>query len=398
MAAVGPLAAQSCTDDDYAAAVDGAGAQLRAFNAEAAPKFQARVKALAAKKGWGEQDYEDTAITYLQDARLAKLDETANALLARIDTLGRREPGQKADCGMLDELKTVGLELLTVMKAKNTYLLSRIDKELGEDQRSTAVAASPTTAAAPVPPKIKDTLPATAPPVSAQAAKSDPRPAATTETTRKSAPTTPWSSSTAAVPPPPAPVLPPAPEAAPAMTAGIPRPSEPLTRPQVMLDSDDGYTIDEIRAATRGLFGGVSTGLASVIEHAFAKSGRPTAYVLGQEGGGAFLGGLRYGEGTLYVRSGGTQPIFWHGPSVGFDFGAAGARTMFLIYKMKEPGDLYRVFSGIDGSAFVVGGVGLTLLGGGDMLLAPIRSGIGVRVGANIGYLRFTATKTWNPF
>ena len=130
----------------------------------------------------------------------------------------------------------------------------------------------------------------------------------------------------------------------------------------------------------------------------FQKAGRPTGYILGQEGGGAFLGGLRYGDGTLYVRSGGTRKIFWHGPSVGFDFGAAGARTLFLVYKMREPGDLYRVFTGIDGSAFVVGGVGLTLLGGGDMVLAPIRSGLGIRVGANIGYLRFTPAQTWNPF
>ena len=168
--------------------------------------------------------------------------------------------------------------------------------------------------------------------------------------------------------------------------------------PPSVLEPDEGYTIDEIRDATQGFFGTVSTSLAAVIEHAFQSAGHPTGYILGQEGGGAFLGGLRYGDGTLYVRSGGTQKIFWHGPSVGLDVGAAGARTLFLVYKMRDPNDLYRVFTGLDGSAFVVGGVGLTLLGGGGMTLAPIRSGLGVRVGANIGYLRFTPSQTWNPF
>ena len=163
---------------------------------------------------------------------------------------------------------------------------------------------------------------------------------------------------------------------------------------------DEGYTIDEIREATRGFFGTISTNLGSVIEYAFSKSGRPTAYILGQEGGGAFLAGLRYGDGTLYRRSGGTQTekVYWHGPSLGYDVGAEGSRTLFLIYKMHEPGDLYRTFSGIDGSAYVVGGVGLTLLKGGPVLMAPIRTGIGLRLGANLGYLRFTPHPTWNPF
>ena len=196
-------------------------------------------------------------------------------------------------------------------------------------------------------------------------------------------------------PPAPVPLAPIPPQADP----NVPRPSEPMVAPPtVALAPDEGYTIDEIRDATRGFFGSVSTGLAAVIEHAFENSGRPTGYILGQEGGGAFLGGLRYGDGLLYVRTGGTQKIFWHGPSVGLDVGAAGTRTMFLIYKMKQPDDLFRVFTGLDGSAFVVGGVGVTLLGGGGMILAPIRSGLGVRVGANIGYLRFTPTQTWNPF
>lgn len=164
-------------------------------------------------------------------------------------------------------------------------------------------------------------------------------------------------------------------------------------------DSDGGgYSIDEIREATRGFFGTVSTSLASVIEHTFQKAGRPTAYVLGNEGGGAFLAGLRYGEGTLYLRSGGSQKVYWHGPSLGYDVGASGSRTLFLIYDLHEPDGLFRRFTGVDGSAYLVGGVGMTLLKGGDVTMAPIRSGLGLRIGASIGYVRFSARPTWNPF
>ena len=113
---------------------------------------------------------------------------------------------------------------------------------------------------------------------------------------------------------------------------------------------EDGFTIEEIRDATRGFFGTISTNLASVIEHSFKQLGRPTAYVLGSEGGGAFLAGLRFGEGTLYMRSlPGTRQVYWHGPSLGTDFGASGSRTLFLIYRMQDPDALFRNFTGIDG-------------------------------------------------
>ena len=162
---------------------------------------------------------------------------------------------------------------------------------------------------------------------------------------------------------------------------------------------EDGYSIDEIREATRGFFGTISTNLASVIEHAFKEMGRPTAYVLGTEGGGAFFAGLRFGKGMLYMRNQrDVREVHWHGPSVGTDFGASGSRTLFLIYRMNNSDDLYRNFTGIDGSAYFVGGVGLTLLKGGAVIMAPIRSGVGMRIGANLGYVRFTRQPTWNPF
>src|SRR5262249_41249838 len=134
-------------------------------------------------------------------------------------------------------------------------------------------------------------------------------------------------------------------------------------------------------------------------EHLFQKSGRPTAYVLGSEGGGAFLAGVRYGKGTLYRRSAAaTQEIYWHGPSLGTDVGAEGSKTLFLVYKAKDPEALYSTFTRVDGSAYLGGGVGARLVTNGTVILAPIRSGVGLRLGANIGYIRFTPRATWNPF
>jgi hypothetical protein len=161
-----------------------------------------------------------------------------------------------------------------------------------------------------------------------------------------------------------------------------------------------GFTIEEIREVSRGFFGQVSASLGGVIEHAFQNSGRPTAYILGTEGGGAFLAGVRYGKGLLYQRGGDGrgQRIFWHSPTVGADVGGEGSKVLFLIYKLKEPEELYASFTGVAGSAYLVGGVGFTLVSNGTVVAAPIRSGLGLRLGASIGYIRFTPKATWNPF
>jgi hypothetical protein len=158
------------------------------------------------------------------------------------------------------------------------------------------------------------------------------------------------------------------------------------------------FTQDEIREASRGFFGTISGGLASVVEHSFSTLGRPTGYVLGNEGGGAFIAGLRYGKGTLFLRDGTKRVVYWHGPSIGYDFGASGAKTMFLVYNLTSDIDLFSGFSGVEGSAYLVGGVGMTVLTDGKVVMAPIRSGLGVRIGANVGYIRFTPRPTWNPF
>ena len=157
------------------------------------------------------------------------------------------------------------------------------------------------------------------------------------------------------------------------------------------------YSSNEIIDAGHHFFGSVSHGLAMVVEKAVSKWGLPNGYILGEEASGAFIGGLRYGDGTLYTRNAGDVRVFWEGPSVGFDAGADGARTMMLVYSLPQTGAIFDRFGGINGSAYLVGGFGMTALTANNIVLVPIRSGIGLRLGANIGYLKFTEAPTWNP-
>lgn len=162
--------------------------------------------------------------------------------------------------------------------------------------------------------------------------------------------------------------------------------------------SGGGYSAEEILSTGNQFFGQLSGGLASVIEKAAAEYGQPNGYILGQEGSGAFVGGLRYGEGVLYTRNAGNHRTYWQGPTFGLDFGADGARTMVLVYNLPSVEGLYQRFVGVDGSAYVVGGFGITALRQGDVVLVPVRSGVGARLGINVGYLKFSREATWNPF
>jgi hypothetical protein len=160
----------------------------------------------------------------------------------------------------------------------------------------------------------------------------------------------------------------------------------------------DTFSATEIIEAGHRFFGVVSRDLALLVEKATSQWGEPNGYVLGQEASGAITLGLRYGEGTLFTRNAGNRKVFWQGPSVGFDMGGDGARTMMLVYNLHSVDDVYRRFAGLSGSAYFVGGLGMTALTAGNTVLVPIRAGVGVRLGANIGYLKFTSTATWNPF
>lgn len=158
------------------------------------------------------------------------------------------------------------------------------------------------------------------------------------------------------------------------------------------------FAPDEILGAGHKFFGTVSRGLAQVVEKAVSRWGQPNGYILGQEGSGAFVVGLRYGDGTLYTKNAGDRRVFWEGPSIGFDTGGEGARTMMLVYNLPQTDAIYQRFAGVDGSAYFIGGFGMTALTANDIVVVPIRSGIGFRLGANIGYLKFTPKATWNPF
>jgi hypothetical protein len=363
--------AQACTAEQVANAVDEAGANLRRITQETQPKLEAKIKQLKAQRGWSDAEAEERAYVEVSDKRTGDLDTQANELLAKIDQLGAVTPNNPPTCSRMQELETASLELQATVRAKATYMLGRFDGLLGEikpaDSKSASAPAVTAPATAPVNPAPK------AAPAQKSATVAPPSPA-------------------------PAPAVPPAAVPPPAPWSTTTTANDP---PQALPPGgavDDGYTIEEIKLASTGLFGKLSSGLGEIVEHAFGSAGKPTGYILGNEGGGAFLAGLRYGSGTLYLRSGGTMPIYWHGPSLGTDIGASGSKVMFLVYRMRHPDEIVNSFSGVEGSAYLVGGIGFTLMTNGTVQMAPIRSGIGLRLGANVGYVRFTRKPTWNPF
>lgn len=159
-----------------------------------------------------------------------------------------------------------------------------------------------------------------------------------------------------------------------------------------------GYTSQQLVQKGHEFFGTVASGLAGVIEEAVSRYGQPNGYILGEEGSGAIIGGLRYGEGYLHTRGYGEQKVFWQGPSLGWDFGGDGARTMMLVYNLRSTDAIYKRFVGVAGSAYLVGGFGMTVMNNYDTYVVPIKAGVGARLGVNVGYLKFTPKGTWNPF
>ncbi len=180
--------------------------------------------------------------------------------------------------------------------------------------------------------------------------------------------------------------------------------AQPVGSPQFQADVSHvppyRYSSGEIMDAGHHFFGGVSKGIASVVEKAAAQWGQPNGYILGEEAGGAFIGGVRYGEGSLYTKNAGDLRVFWQGPTIGVDAGADGARTMMLVYSLPRTDAIFEQFNGVAGAAYVIAGFGLTALTSADerIVVVPIRSGVGLRLGYNVGYLKFTPAPTWNPF
>ncbi|MEX2644428.1 MAG: DUF1134 domain-containing protein [Acetobacterales bacterium] len=162
--------------------------------------------------------------------------------------------------------------------------------------------------------------------------------------------------------------------------------------------ADDTYSRDEILAKAEGFFGDTTEGLAKAVERVFEDQGRPNAIIIGEEVSGAIGVGLRYGKGTLERKGGYSGPIFWQGPSIGFDLGGNASKVFVLAYKLGATDDIYQRFPGVDGSFYFVAGVGVNYQQSGDIVLAPIRTGVGLRAGASIGYLHYSREHSWIPF
>ena len=164
--------------------------------------------------------------------------------------------------------------------------------------------------------------------------------------------------------------------------------------------ADDTYNIDEIVSKAAGFFGATTEVVAKAVEGIFSSFGRPNAYIAGGEGSGAFIVGLRYGQGDLYMKSNGDHPtkVYWQGPSIGFDFGANASKTFTLVYNLPDPEAIYERFPGIEGSAYFVAGIGVNYQQSGHVVLAPMRTGVGLRSGVNGGYLSYSKERNWLPF
>lgn len=163
--------------------------------------------------------------------------------------------------------------------------------------------------------------------------------------------------------------------------------------------SNNTYSEPEVVDAAERFFGAGAEGVAAVVRHVFQDLGRPNGYIQGEEGSGAIGVGLRYGDGHLRLkaRSGETH-VFWQGPSIGFDTGGNASKVFTLVYNMRNPDQVFQRFPGVDGSAYFVGGIGVNYQRRGGITLAPMRAGVGFRLGANIGYLHYSRRRRINPF
>ncbi|KPF73898.1 hypothetical protein IP68_15335 [Blastomonas sp. AAP25] len=183
----------------------------------------------------------------------------------------------------------------------------------------------------------------------------------------------------------------------------------PASAPQPGLDTqpgfeaqsgtaDNGYQKDDLIGAAEGVFGKGAEGLAGLIEDILRKQGEPNGYIIGREASGAFVVGLRYGSGTLHHKVEGERPVYWTGPSIGFDAGANAGNTFVLVYNLYDSEDLYKRFGAGEGAAYLVGGFHTSYLRRGDVVLIPVRMGLGLRLGINAGYMKFTRKRNFVPF
>jgi hypothetical protein len=170
------------------------------------------------------------------------------------------------------------------------------------------------------------------------------------------------------------------------------------TTTPVTPSTQDTYQEDDLIGAAEGVFGKGAQGLGKLIEDILKKQGRPNGYIVGREGGGALVVGLRYGSGTLNHKIEGQKPVYWTGPSIGFDAGANAGSTFVLVYNLYDTEDIYKRYPSGEGVAYLVGGFNASYMRRGDVVLIPIRVGAGLRLGANVGYMKFSKKQRWLPF
>ena len=174
--------------------------------------------------------------------------------------------------------------------------------------------------------------------------------------------------------------------------------SQAAGEPAVAAAQGDTYKQDDLIGAAEGVFGQGAEGLARLIEDVLSKQGEPNGYIVGREAGGAFVLGARYGSGTLFHKIEGQQPVYWTGPSVGFDVGANAGSTFVLVYNLHDTDQLYERYPAGEGNAYLVGGFTASYLRKGNVVLIPIRAGAGLRLGVNAGYMKFSHRQRWLPF
>jgi hypothetical protein len=410
--------AQSCGKETFSKAVDDAAAGLRRHSSETQPRIQAGIRQLKTRLGWREDEEADRARELLSDAETDALDHKAAQLLATMDRLAEDGVQHPGDCAKLAELRATAAALTATVRKKTEIVLRRIDTALavppGEHPARLPEASlpkAPSLSAMAREPSAAQHVDVSRPTMEVPEAKTAaaagtpwtaPWTAPLVAPPAREAPLGQWTvTTTPQASDPPAAAVPPLPTPrrvaaiTPSATAIPPPAKSGAAKPA---PTSDTYSIEEINRAARGGLPNWSASVAKVIEHAFSNYGRPTAYVIGEEGGGAFIAGVRYGKGKLYMKGKPVAKVYWHGPSVGYDFGAAGSQTLFLIYGMREARDIYRGFSGIDGAAYFIGGAGITFLSNEEIIMAPIRTGLGFRLGASVGYIRFASKPTWNPF
>lgn len=201
-------------------------------------------------------------------------------------------------------------------------------------------------------------------------------------------------------PEPPAEPLPPQDEPAAPLpgapaTGSLPPPTDEGT---YTATAEATYARDDLIGAAEGVFGKGAEGLAGIVERILKEQGEPNAYIAGQEASGAFVVGLRYGSGTMFHKVEGQRAVYWTGPSVGFDVGGDANKTFVLVYNLYDSQDLYKRFPAAEGRIYLVGGFAASYMRRGDTVLIPIRLGVGWRLGANVGYMKFSEKQRWLPF